>query len=61
MSTCTRHGKTHEGKCLDGMDGCFSCGKCCYKMRDCLMLTNKERERNQDPPSGLGPNAPKKH
>ncbi|KAK4737409.1 hypothetical protein R3W88_001106 [Solanum pinnatisectum] len=59
MSTCTRCGKKHEGKCLASTNGCFCCGKSGKKMRDCPMLMVKGREVKQAPPSGLGPNAPK--
>ncbi|XP_049391539.1 uncharacterized protein LOC125855940 [Solanum stenotomum] len=61
MSTCTKCGRKHEGKCLADTDGCFGCGKSGHKMRDCLMLTGKGREGKQDPISGLNSNAPKQN
>ncbi|XP_049363665.1 uncharacterized protein LOC125828397 [Solanum verrucosum] len=60
-STCTKCGKNHDCKCLAGTNGCFSCGKSGHKMRDCPMLTAKEREGTQAPPSGLNSNASKKN
>ncbi|XP_049414741.1 uncharacterized protein LOC125877509 [Solanum stenotomum] len=56
-----RCGKKHEGKCLVGMYGCFSCGKIGYKMRDCPMLMAKGREGKQVPSSRSGSNAPKQN
>ncbi|XP_049348945.1 uncharacterized protein LOC125813489 [Solanum verrucosum] len=56
-----RCGKKHEGKCLVGIDGCFSCGKNGHKMTDFPKLTAKGREGKQENPSGLGSNAPKKN
>uniref|UniRef100_M1DFK3 Gag-pol polyprotein n=1 Tax=Solanum tuberosum TaxID=4113 RepID=M1DFK3_SOLTU len=61
MSTCTRCGRKHEGKCLADIDGWFGCGKSGHKMRDCPMLMAKGKEGKQAPPSGAGSNAPKKN
>ncbi|XP_049381560.1 uncharacterized protein LOC125846232 [Solanum stenotomum] len=60
MSTCGRCGKKHEGKCLVGTNGCFSCGKNGHKMTDFPKLTAKGREGKQANPSDLRSNAPKK-
>uniref|UniRef100_M1D9X3 Gag-pol protein n=1 Tax=Solanum tuberosum TaxID=4113 RepID=M1D9X3_SOLTU len=54
-------GKKHEGKCLAGTDGCFSCGKSGHKMRDFPMLMDRGREGNQAPSNGSGSNAPKQN
>ncbi|WMV24300.1 hypothetical protein MTR67_017685 [Solanum verrucosum] len=56
-----RCGKKHEGRCLAGTDGCFSCSKSGHKMRDFPMLIAKGREGKQAPFSGSGPNAPKQN
>ncbi|XP_049368639.1 uncharacterized protein LOC125833518 [Solanum verrucosum] len=61
MSTCTRCGKKHEGKCLADMDGCFGCGKSGHKMRDFPMLMAKGRKGKQAPPGGSGSNASKQN
>ncbi|XP_049349489.1 uncharacterized protein LOC125814083 [Solanum verrucosum] len=59
MSTCTWCGRKHEGKCLAGMDGFFSCGKSGHKMRDCPIFATKGKERRRAPTSVSGRNTPK--
>ncbi|XP_049375478.1 uncharacterized protein LOC125840549 [Solanum verrucosum] len=51
----------HDGKCLVGTDGCFSCGKSGYMKRDCPMLRAQGREGKQVHPSGSNSDAPKKN
>ncbi|WMV30827.1 hypothetical protein MTR67_024212 [Solanum verrucosum] len=45
--TCARCGKSHDGKCLASMKGCYGCGGSDHKMRDCLILTARGRERKK--------------
>ncbi|XP_049353597.1 uncharacterized protein LOC125818110, partial [Solanum verrucosum] len=59
--SCEKCGKKHEGKCLVGMDGCFSCGKSGHMKRDCPMIRAQGREGKQVPPSGSNSDAPKKN
>ncbi|XP_049358413.1 uncharacterized protein LOC125823000 [Solanum verrucosum] len=59
--SCAKYGKTHDGKCLVGTDGCFSCGKSGHMKRDCPMLRAQGREGKQVPPCGSNSNAPKKN
>ncbi|WMV29201.1 hypothetical protein MTR67_022586 [Solanum verrucosum] len=42
--TCARCGKRYEGKCLAGVECCFSCGESGYKMRNCPKAKAKGRE-----------------
>ncbi|XP_049381270.1 uncharacterized protein LOC125845784 [Solanum stenotomum] len=42
--TCAKCGNKHDGKCLIGTDGCYSCGKSGHMMRDCPMLKAQGRE-----------------
>ena len=58
---CAKCGRKHDGKCLVGTDGCFSCGKMGHKVRDFLMLKVKGREDKQAPPSGSNSNAQKQN
>ncbi|XP_049375518.1 uncharacterized protein LOC125840590 [Solanum verrucosum] len=58
---CAKYGRKHDGKCLAGTDGCFSCGKIGNKMRDCPMLKVNGREDKQAPPSGSNSNALKQN
>ncbi|XP_049378275.1 uncharacterized protein LOC125843085 [Solanum stenotomum] len=58
MSTCTKCGRKHDGKCLAGT---YGCGKSGHKMRDCPMLKVKRREGTQATPSGSGLNVPKQN
>ncbi|XP_049349343.1 uncharacterized protein LOC125813907 [Solanum verrucosum] len=58
---CAKCGRKHDGKCLVGTDGCFSCGKIGHKIRDCPMLKVKGREDKKAPPSGSNSNDPKKN
>ncbi|XP_049394626.1 uncharacterized protein LOC125858887 [Solanum stenotomum] len=60
-STCAKCGKKHDGKCLTGMDDCFSCGNNGHKMKDCPMFAVKGREGKQATPNGSGSNDPKKN
>ncbi|WMV50838.1 hypothetical protein MTR67_044223 [Solanum verrucosum] len=50
-------GKTHEGRCLAGMEGCFSCGESAHKMRNCPKAKPKGKEGKQVPPSGSSSDA----
>ena len=59
MTTCTRCGRKHYGKCLAGMDICFCSGKSFQKISDCPSLSTKERDGSKAPPSGLGFFSPK--
>ncbi|XP_049397238.1 DEAD-box ATP-dependent RNA helicase 3B, chloroplastic-like [Solanum stenotomum] len=59
--SCAKCGKMHDGKCLVGTDGCFSCGKSGHMKRDCPMLRAQGREGKQVPPSGSNSDAPKKN
>ncbi|XP_049391573.1 uncharacterized protein LOC125856004 [Solanum stenotomum] len=58
---CAKCGRKHDGKCLVGTDGCFSCGKVGHNMRDYPMLKVKGREYKQAPPSGSNSNAQKQN
>ncbi|TMX03457.1 hypothetical protein EJD97_016155 [Solanum chilense] len=55
---CTTCVKQHLGKCLSGMDGCFSCGSKGQNMRDFPRIKSSGKVVNQD---SLDPNAPKKN
>ncbi|XP_049394710.1 uncharacterized protein LOC125858999 [Solanum stenotomum] len=59
--TCSKCGKKHDGKCLVGTDGYYSCGKSGHMMRDCPMLRAQGREGKQVSPSGSNFDAPKKN
>ncbi|XP_049368652.1 uncharacterized protein LOC125833534 [Solanum verrucosum] len=39
-----RCGKRHEGRCLAGIESCFSCGEIGHKMRNCTKAKTKGRE-----------------
>uniref|UniRef100_M1DF71 Gag-pol polyprotein n=1 Tax=Solanum tuberosum TaxID=4113 RepID=M1DF71_SOLTU len=58
---CAKCGRKHEGKCLVGSDGCYSCGKSGLKIRDCPVLKVKGREDKQAHPSGSNSNAQKQN
>uniref|UniRef100_M1D928 Gag-pol polyprotein n=1 Tax=Solanum tuberosum TaxID=4113 RepID=M1D928_SOLTU len=60
-SRCAKCGKKHLGKCLAGMDGCFGCGRKCYKMNDFTTLSAKGRDDKQSSLDGPDPNAPRKN
>ena len=57
-TTCTTSGNQHLGRCLAGTDGCFSCGRKVYKMKDLSIIKAKGKVVNQ---ASLYPNAPKKN
>ncbi|XP_049364118.1 uncharacterized protein LOC125828839 [Solanum verrucosum] len=58
---CEKCGRKHDGKFLDGTDGCFGCGKIGNKMRDSAMIKVQGREGKQAPLSGSNSSAPKKN
>ena len=45
--TCARCGKKNEGRCLDGIDSCYGCGKSGHMMKDCLKSKSNVREGNK--------------
>lgn len=51
----------HDGKCLVGTDGHFSCWKISHMNRDCPILRYQEKEGNKSLPSGSNSDAPKKN
>ncbi|XP_049372558.1 uncharacterized protein LOC125837496 [Solanum verrucosum] len=59
--TCAKCGKKHDGKCLVGTNGCFSCGNSGHMNRDCPMLKVQGRAGKQVPSSGSNFDAPKKN
>lgn len=61
MFSCIKCERKHDGKCLVGIDDCFSCTKNFIKMKDYPMLQPKVREDKQVLLSGFGSNAPKKN
>lgn len=58
ISTCAKCGRNHEGKCLEGSNGCFGCGKMDHKIRDWLSIANNNRDSHHRaqpyPSSGPG-------
>jgi len=61
LPTCARCGRRHEGRCVAGTEGCFSCGESGHKIRDCPMIKAKGKEGKQAAPSGSSVNAPKQN
>ena len=60
-SFCARCGKRHEGRCLAGREGCFSCGESGHKMKDCPKAKATRREGKQVSSSGIDPEPQKKN
>lgn len=58
LSTFTRCGKKHKGKCLVGVDGCFNSGKHGHRIRDYQSHETKVREGKQAPHYCSGSSAP---
>lgn len=46
-ANCSKCGRNHNGKCLADIDGFFSCGKSCHKLRECqcLWINKRGKER----------------
>ncbi|XP_049378053.1 serine/arginine-rich splicing factor RS2Z33-like [Solanum stenotomum] len=59
--TCARCGKRHEGRCLAGMEGCFSCGESGHVIRNCPKMKAKGTNVKQFALSGSDANAPRKN
>lgn len=62
LPTCTKYGRKHEGKSLEGSNACFGCGKMDHNIRDYPSDAKNEEDNSRraqtNPshfPSVLGP------
>ena len=54
-----KFGKHHEGKCVDGTEIFYGCGKSGHQLKDCPICASKGKESTQTPTNTQNPNDPK--
>ncbi|XP_049372827.1 uncharacterized protein LOC125837798 [Solanum verrucosum] len=47
LSSYSKCGRKHKGKCLAGSNACFGCGKMDQKIRDCPLFVKNERDNRR--------------